>query len=149
MGQDIFVRYNLVFVHNRVRYNRVSLYLTNLIFFLLHDLRYENWHITISLHFVFVTKVCSGWIWLQLPQRHRVDLHAPGSLWEIRLQRLGLPEASHLRSHEGARILRKFCSEVQVRIPVSFYAVLMMRLKVRKYSQTWANDHFSTTTTCQ
>ena len=52
-----------------------------------------------------------------------MDLHAPGPLREVRLQRLGLPEASHLRSHEGARILRNRCPEVQVRIPVSLVQV--------------------------
>merc|ERR1712242_320103 len=34
------------------------------------------------------------------------------------LQRLGLPEEAHLRGHEGARILRSCCPEVQDWIPV-------------------------------
>merc|ERR1712242_282962 len=47
-----------------------------------------------------------------------MDLHAPGCLREVRLQRLGLPEEAHLRGHEGARILRSCCPEVQDWIPV-------------------------------
>ena len=69
--------------------------------------------------FLSPKQVFSRWYVQQQPQRHPMDLHAPGHVRAIRLQRSWLPEEAHLRGHEGARILRICCQEVQDRIPVS------------------------------
>ena len=53
-----------------------------------------------------------------------MDLHAPRLVRIFRLQRLGLPKATHLRSHEGTRILRQHGPKVQERIPVSFACLI-------------------------
>ena len=60
---------------------------------------------------------------LQRPQRDPVDLHAAGGLREVRLQRHRVPEASHLRGHAGARVLRQRIQENEDWIPVSIPSV--------------------------
>ncbi len=82
---------------------------------------FANEHSWLMHCFLVFIQVCQRRIWLQLPQHHPVDLHAPGHVWEVRLQRLGLPEEAHLRGHEGARGLRQHGHEVQERIPVSIH----------------------------
>lgn len=67
----------------------------------------------------FFVQVRSRWIWDQLLEHHPMDLHAPGLVWEVRLQWLGLPKAIDLWGHERARVLRINGLQVQERIPVS------------------------------
>ena len=54
-----------------------------------------------------------------------MDPGPPRHVPKLRLQWSWLPKENDLRSHEGARILRKCCQEVQERIPVSSHFTIL------------------------